>query len=32
MKGWLARKQYQFEVITSLTMLEPAERRVICIL
>ena len=31
MKSWVARKHYQFEAITSLTMLEPAEKRVICI-
>ena len=32
MKAWLARKKYQFEAITSLTMLEPAEKRALCIL
>lgn len=30
--GWLARKKYQFEAVTSLTMLEPSEKRVLCIL
>lgn len=32
MLGWLARKKYQFEAITSFTMLEPSEKRVLCIL
>lgn len=27
--GWLARKKYQFEAVTSLTMLEPSEKRVL---
>lgn len=31
-QGWLARKKYQFEAITSLTMLEPSEKRAYCIL
>ena len=32
MLAWLARKKYQFEAATSLTMLEPSEKRVLCIL
>ena len=32
MLGWLARKKYQFEAVTSLTMLEPSEKRILCIL
>ena len=32
MLAWLSRKKYQFEAVTSLTMLEPSEKRVLCIL
>ena len=32
LQGWVARKKFQFEAITSLSMLEPSEKRVLCIL
>ena len=32
LKRWMGRKKFQFEAITSLSMLEPAEKRVLCIL
>lgn len=31
-RQWVERKKYSFEALTAMSMLEPAEKNVICIL